>query len=152
MAKTTTNMLKSVDIHGLRGNQVVINGHFYRVNVTETPCCHYGGSRKWFSCPYCKSRVGVLYLGNSGLACRKCYRLAYPTESLTRRDRAMQQAYKANRRLGGCDNDTYADSHVDKPKGMHWKTYNKLLAKRQNYSDIFWGNVVLFMGRMFLSK
>jgi len=39
------------------------------------------------------------------------------------------------------------DCWGDKPKGMHKKTFNKLLAKRDDYSDIFWCNLGLWMGR-----
>jgi hypothetical protein len=30
---------------------------------------------------------------------------------------------------------------------MHSKTFKKLLAKRDGYSDIFWGNIGLWMAR-----
>ncbi len=147
MTKATTNLLQRVDIRGLGGlgdntKAVEINGQ--RIELTTT-ACHYGKHRYWFTCPNCWGRVAVLYLGNGGLACRKCYRLAYSIENKTRSDRAIDGAFKINHRLkfsGGMD-----DFVFNKPKGMHSKTFNKLLAKRGDYSDIVWGNIGLWMGR-----
>jgi hypothetical protein len=118
-----------------------INGQ--KIELTTTPC-NYGKSRYWFVCPYCKGRKATLYLGNSGLACRKCYRLAYPVENKTRSNRAIDGAFKINDRLKFSGD---IDCLGDKPKGMHEKTFNKLLAKRGDYSSIFWGNIGLWMGR-----
>lgn len=86
-------------------------------SLTWTPC-HFGGSRPWFRCPYCYGRVGKLYIGDSGLACRKCYRLNY---SSTREDdigRAGRKLQKLEARL---------DEDRAKPKGMHWRTYERLI-------------------------
>jgi len=48
------------------------------IPVTSTPC-HLGGSRRWFQCPLCGGRVGVLYArpNESRFACRKCQDLTY---------------------------------------------------------------------------
>ncbi|MDR4470663.1 MAG: hypothetical protein MRJ68_20570 [Nitrospira sp.] len=40
-----------------------------------------GGTRRWFSCPTCQRRVGVLYYLPSQLfRCRRCHGLAYPSQ------------------------------------------------------------------------
>lgn len=42
--------------------------------------CNYGGVRHWFACPCCGGRCAILYMGQR-VACRKCYRLKYPSQS-----------------------------------------------------------------------
>ena len=149
MAKTKTNQLQRVDIRGVSvGDNATaieydINGQFTRVDLTTT-ACNFGKHRYWFTCPYCKGRKATLYLGNSGLACRKCYRLAYPVENKTRSDRAVYCAFKINDLLGFTGD---IDCLGDKPKGMHWKTFNRLIEKRDDYSEIFLVNLGLWMAR-----
>ena len=100
MAKTKTNQLRRVDIRGMNisvnAAALIIDGK--RIELTTT-ACNYGKSRYWFACPYCSGRVAVLYLGKSGLGCRKCYRLAYPVENKTRSDRAIDGGFKIRGRL-----------------------------------------------------
>ncbi len=150
MAKAKTNQLRRVDIRGMNiGDNATaveyeINGWTYRVNLTTT-ACNYGNLRYWFMCPRCYGRKATLYLsGNGWLACRKCYGLAYPVENKTRSDRAIDGAFKLNQRLGF---DGGIDDFGEKPKGMHSKTFNRLIEKRDDYSAIFWGGIGSWMGR-----
>lgn len=145
MAKTKTNQLRRIDIRGMNisNDAVALMINDKRIELTSTPC-NYGKSRYWFTCPYCKGRKATLYFGNSGLACRKCYGLCYSVENKTRSDRAIDGAFKINNRLK-FEGDI--DCWGDKPKGMHWKTFNRLIEKRDGYSQFFWGNIGLWMGR-----
>jgi hypothetical protein len=70
--------------------------------------------------------------------------LAYPVENKTRSDRAIDGAFKFNQRLG-FDGDI--DCLGDKPKGMHWKTFNKLVARRNDYSQLFLCGMSSWMAR-----
>lgn len=94
MTKTKTNQLQRVDIRGVSvGDNATaieydINGQFHRADLTTT-VCNYGKVRYWFVCPYCEKRRAILYLGNSGLACRTCYRLCYSIENKTKSNRAI---------------------------------------------------------------
>jgi hypothetical protein len=97
----------------------------HRVPVTWTPC-HYGGERPWFVCPnqLCRRRVGKLYLCGGYFICRHCTRAAYASQNETRSDRLMRRARKIRRRLGaGVD---LTESIWRKPKGMHWRTFERL--------------------------
>lgn len=151
MTKPTTNQLQSIDIlkHGnLDGAKVVeitINDYRQRLNVTTTPC-NYGKVRYWFECPYCKGRCAIVYHGGSGLACRKCYGLAYPVENKTRSDRAIEKAWEINNRLKF---ECSIDYVGDKPKGMHWKTFSKLVAKRDRYKRVFFSHIGVWIERKF---
>lgn len=100
----------------------------------QTTSCHYGGVRYWFICPAggCGRRVALLY-GGRIFACRHCYQLAYKSQRETLDDRAARSADKIRGKLNwerGILNPTGR-----KPKGMHWKTYYRLLAKHNEYSD-----------------
>ena len=102
------------------------------VRITWT-ACRFGGFRPWFECPDCSSRRVKLYreyrpvgeLGEWRLGrafCRRCYPLTYQSQRETWPDRRLRRAWRITKRLGS-DNIEYAD----KPKGMHWRTYNRLM-------------------------
>ena len=60
----------------------------------------------------------------NGPICRRCIRAGYKCQSKDELDRAWQQAHKAERKTS-----------KGKPKGMHWKTYEKLLDKTTALTD-----------------
>ena len=94
------------------------------VHFDWTPM-NFGGKRQWFLCPRCNRRCRILY-GGARFYCRKCYRLSYPTQSETPWQRQITRAQKIRERLGG--DGSIDDLFPEKPKGMHWKTYNRLEA------------------------
>jgi hypothetical protein len=89
--------------------------------------CHYGGRRVWFRCPMprCGRRVAVLYLTRFEMACRKCLDLRYETQRQRSKDRAIDRARRIRARLDGSIN--LLSPPPAKPKGMHFKTYSRLL-------------------------
>lgn len=100
----------------------------YNVALTWTDC-YYGGGRPWFTCPVkkCSRRVAKLYLAGTLFACRLCYRLVYFSQLQTSEDRAIQHADKIRARLGW--ESGLLNGHEDKPKGMHWSTYERLVSE-----------------------
>lgn len=87
--------------------------------------CNYGGRRPWFLCPNCGRRVAKLY-GGTHFLCRKCHGLAYWTQRQDKAYRALYHADKLRARLGwvrGEPGDGWR-----KPRGMHWKTFDRLSA------------------------
>ena len=98
----------------------------YAVPLTWTPC-RFGGRRPWFVCPGegCGRRVGVLY-GRRLFLCRHCHGLAYESTRESAGDRALRKAQRIRERLGGSA-DLLAP-FPPKPKGMHWRTYERLAA------------------------
>jgi len=104
------------------------------VRLEHTPC-NYGGKRVWMRCPNCWRRCAKVYLTGKRPACRKCYNLAYYSEAETRLDRAMRKARKSQEALGyddGC-----LDEWIFKPKGMHWKTYERHLKSIKETNSFF---------------
>ena len=103
----------------------------YPVRLDWSPCT-YGGRRAWFLClaAGCGRRVAILYRGGI-FACRHCYRLAYPCQREIDDDRAARRADTIRRRLGwepGILND-----EGGKPKGMHWRTFERLHAEQNDF-------------------
>jgi len=96
----------------------------YRVAL-EWTACNYGGSRPWFRCPAegCGRRVAILY-GREIFACRQCHELTYQTQREPYWMRNILRAKKIRKTLGG-DTGLLA-SYPPKPKGMHWRTYEKM--------------------------
>jgi len=114
----------------------------YPVYLDATPC-HLGGERQWFRCPAhgCGRRVAILY-GGGIFACRHCYQLAYPSQREAFHDRAIRKADRIRDRLEW--EPGTANGHGRKPKGMHWRTFERLSAEHDAYSQAGWG---AFMAR-----
>jgi hypothetical protein len=108
----------------------------YPVSLEWTRC-NYGGERAWFLCPAsnCGRRVAILY-GGSIFACRHCHNLAYDSQSETRHGRMLLKAQAIREKLGGTP--CVADEFPHKPKGMHWRTYNRLRQKADEAEDQSW--------------
>jgi hypothetical protein len=92
------------------------------VSIEWTPC-NFGGWRPWFRCPSCDRRAGKLYGGRRFL-CRHCCGFAYESTRESATYRLMHRAQNIRRQLGGDGN--LLDLFPEKPKGMHWKTYERL--------------------------
>ena len=100
-----------------------------RIAVAWTPC-RFGGERPWFVCSVrsngvdCGRRVTKLYSAGRLFACRKCYRLTYASQQESVLHRGLGKSQKIRMRLGGSPN--MSEEFPDKPKGMHWRTYERL--------------------------
>lgn len=98
----------------------------YRVSIVWTPC-HLGGERAWFLCPCCSRRVAKLF-GGAVFACRHCWNLNYASQQASKRDRASDRSWTLRQALG-CDHGFMClpAEYIQKPKGMHWRTFEKKL-------------------------
>ncbi len=105
----------------------------YPVRLDATPC-HLGGERPWFLCPArgCGKRVAVLY-GGEIFACRNCHQLAYPSQREDPSDRAARRADRIRDKLGW--EAGILNGPGWKPKDMHWRTYERLCAEHDEFSD-----------------
>ena len=88
--------------------------------------CNFGGERPWFVCPGagCGCRVAILYGQGKYFLCRHCYDLVYESQRENEMTRALRRAQTIRERLGGSANMTVP--FPEKPRGMHWKTYDRL--------------------------
>lgn len=116
----------------------------YLIPVEHTDC-HIKGSRPWFSCPECGRRAALLYSKLAGkFACRKCQRLAYPSQSEAVGDRAHRAANNIRRRLGWKVGT--ANPEGDKPKWMHWSTFEKLHTRHAKAAQAAWMDTARGLG------
>ena len=99
----------------------------YPVHLDWTSC-HIGGKRPWFLCPArgCSRRVAILY-GGGIFACRHCSQLAYPSQREPVYDRMARRADRIRDKLGW--DQGILNGKGCKPKGMHWKTFERLTAQ-----------------------
>ena len=95
------------------------------IPLDRTPC-PYGGDRVWFRCPGCFGRRAVLYAVGGRFRCRACHDLAYSSTREGEADRHRRRADELRRRIG-CKPGIF--SVPRKPKGMHRRTYERLVAE-----------------------
>lgn len=112
----------------------------YPVPLDWTPCT-YGGLRAWFRCPAAEwgRRVAILY-GGGIFACRRCYRLAYPSQREAAHDRVARRADKIRERLGWKPG--ILNTSGWKPKGMHWRTFERLSAEHNALVQVALAGIV----------
>ena len=129
--KTSSDSLQLIYKHRQGGGDWIDENERVAFDWTH---CNYGGNRQWFLCPHCGKRVAILYGLNSGFLCRHCYGLPYASQGETYLDRIMRKTRKIRKRLDGDVDLSMPIFH--KPKGMHWKTFNRLVNKEQRTNDL----------------
>lgn len=104
------------------------------VSLEWSPC-HFGGQRSWFVCPRpeCGRRVAILF-GGSIFACRHCHKLAYKCQRERVDERAMRRADTIRQRLGWGAG--IANPEGGRPKGMHWRTFDRLKAEYDAFANV----------------
>ena len=95
----------------------------YAVRLSRTDC-NYGGSRLWIHCPArsCQRRCAVLFRRGRYFLCRQCNELVYKTQYLPEWARQSRKADRLESRL-----DRARGDRDGKPRGMHWRTYERLM-------------------------
>ena len=93
---------------------------------------HFGGLRWWFICPVRNIRTAKLYLASGGdwFASRQAYGMAYRSQNECAMDRQINRAHQLRRKLGGRVG--FEQPFPEKPKGMHWNTYNNICDEIDN--------------------
>jgi len=116
----------------------------YSVDI-EWTSCNLGGMRPWFRCPArnCGRRVAILYSG-AIFACRHCYQLVYSCQRENLAYRAAHRAEKIRDRLGW--EFSIFDGVELKPKGMHWKTFNRLCMLHNKHANTSFRDAALRFG------
>lgn len=103
-----------------------IEGRPVQIRLAYTTC-HLGGTRVWWRCPCCGRRVAILYVRGKTIACRRCWRLRYMVESSDDNRKAFRRADKLRARLGWVPGVAHGEGA--RPKGMHHRTFDKLVNK-----------------------
>lgn len=114
-----------------RANKIDLNytyrgkSYRYAIQLTKT-ACNYGNYRHWWLCPNCSKRVAVLYCAGA-YVCRHCINAPYGSQLQQPIDRLFSRAGAIRARLGWQGGIAYGNQ--GRPKGMHFKTYYKLVTE-----------------------
>ena len=108
--------------------------HSYSIRLDRTPC-NYGGYRYWFRCPSCSKRVSVLYCAGA-YVCRGCIGACYGSQLQQPIDRLFSRADAIRQRLGWRSGIAYGNG--SKPKGMHSKTFDRLVNEHDRLTAKIW--------------
>ena len=108
--------------------------HSYSIRLDKTPC-NYGGYRYWFRCPSCSKRVSVLYCAGA-YVCRGCIGACYGSQLQQPIDRLFSRADAIRQRLGWRSGIAYGNG--SKPKGMHSKTFDRLVNEHDRLTSKIW--------------
>lgn len=122
-----------------------------RLQATEP---NYAGLRWWFTCPLftsgraCGRRARKLYLppGAIYFGCRNCYRLGYRSRNVDSKTGAMDKARRLRMKLGG--GASLCESFPPKPKGMWWRTYDRLAQRAEQAEGDCLRNMMASLGRL----
>lgn len=91
--------------------------------------CPYGNKRPWFACPKCFKRAGKIFYRDGRFACRHCQQLCYASQLEKVRQRGLGLSHKL---YGRFERD---DKMIYKPKGMHWATFDRIIARAQRAEE-----------------
>lgn len=116
----------------------------YAVRLDWTPCA-FGGRRVWWRCPVvgCGRRAAVLH-GGRAFSCRQCFRLAYRCQREADDDRAARRADTIRRLLGWQPG--ILNGKGGKPKGMHWRTFERLQANHDEHVNAALAGMAVKLG------
>jgi hypothetical protein len=95
---------------------------------------NFAGRRRWLQCLSCGRRCRVLY-GGAYFRCRRCHGLKYESQYEPAWLRDTICAQKIRERHGGSG--SLDEPFPDKPKGMHWRTYEFLVAEDERLTAIW---------------
>lgn len=96
---------------------------------------HYGGRQPYFLCPSCSQRAIYLYR-LSRFVCRRCRELVYASTQERDGKRGLRRARKLRASLGAS-----GDMSLpvwQKPKGMHWSTFDRRKATAEFAEYRYW--------------
>ncbi|MEL0067581.1 MAG: hypothetical protein VW874_04885 [Gammaproteobacteria bacterium] len=109
----------------------------------EDTACNFGGVRKWIMCPTCSKRVLIIYGAGKRFLCRHCHNLSYSSQNENSLWRMFRRARKIRKLLGAESDIEFPIS--DKPKGMHWRTFNKLVQEESEASSYVLDTVARYL-------
>lgn len=117
----------------------------------------FNGLRWWFICPRCFRRCGTLYWTHCAIACRQCLNLHYQCQSETPRERALRQVRRMRTAIWGEDEPEVNNlfrrpGSFPKPKGMHWRTYEKKCRQLVQSEDHYLRGLLVVLERRYWGR
>ena len=121
--------------------------HIHDTIYFSTEPNNYGGNRLYFECPECSNRFRFLYHHWGCFICRQCSKLNYTIQqrskgfdvSLCRMRHILYHKLRVKENLAPIDMKSYIP---DKPKGMHYNTYNKHLIKLREVQKVYYCDII----------
>lgn len=89
---------------------------------------HYGGKRWWFVCPKTGERCANVYIYEGRISSRIDHGLIYQTQQEDEMNRLSTVGWRILKRHG-----IDCPGYFSKPKGMHRRTFDRLIEKSENY-------------------
>ena len=123
-----------------KANKIDVNysyrgkAYSYSIRLDKT-ACHFGNYRHWWLCPSCSKRVSVLYCAGT-YVCRHCLSVPYGSQLQQPIDRLFNRADAIRQRLGWQSG--IAHGNGSKPKGMHSKTFDRLVNEHDRLTSKIW--------------
>ncbi|MBU6527594.1 hypothetical protein OGR47_11435 [Methylocystis sp. MJC1] len=102
-----------------------------RIRLEALPC-RFGGVRWLAFCPRTGRSVAHLYMGHTGALSRHAYRLKFGSQRESPLDRSFRRRNRALEKLK-----TNSPLCLSRPKGMHWRTYGRLLHEISKETQFF---------------
>jgi len=98
------------------------------VKVSWSPVGSRGGKRPYFHCLTCQRKCTVVFfdIGDPDPVCRTCAGITYTSQNKNRYERTEERLAALRRRIGSSRN---FHPIPRRPKGMHRKTYDRLVAE-----------------------
>lgn len=110
------------------------------IEWTET---RFSGRRPWFRCPACARRVAAMFISTT-VACRKCLGVRYPSQNESACDRAIRRLDFLREKLRWQPG--FLNGPGSRPKGMHHRTYRRVLAEYASISRFVNTSVAMRLG------
>ena len=123
-----------------RANKIDVNYSYrgktysYSIRLDKT-ACHFGHYRHWWLCPSCSKRVAVLYCAGT-YVCRHCLSVPYGSQLQQPIDRLFSRAEAIRARLRWQAG--IAHGNQGRPKGMHSKTFDRLVNEHDGLTSKIW--------------
>ena len=118
------------------------------IDLDWTAPAPFGGQRPWFLCPACTRRVALLYWFGQGFVCRHCTRRPYASQCETPFDRSIRKVRRSARAWVSSHDLTQPINLWDKPRGMHWHTFARLVAQEAHAQLAVWHHQHAWSTRM----
>lgn len=119
--------------------------HQERIALCQRPR-HFGGAETYFRCPKCAHTVKRLYGAGVRYLCRRCHNLVHASTQERPGNRATRKNQKLRRKLGA--EIGLGDWIGPKPKGMHWKTFERTRARIHDAEAEVYDDMLVLLNRM----
>lgn len=114
------------------------------------------GVRYSYLCPHCAKRCAKLYIGLQDAGCCQCCSLHYASQSENAENRMMRAIRRKRLALWGASEPYHELMNLGmspgmffKPKGMHWKTFERKHGELVEFEHLFWRAKQLILARRF---